>query len=144
MWDDTRMSRLRMRRGERLLRGPRTAFVSDAAFPPTSTVTGRPAREFARHAARSWIFRVSRHADDRDRLSPAPPHRRSRHPPDAGYQCYTLTAVCSDCQRYTPLDHATLAERFGWDMLIPEIKRRVRCAQCGRRTGGLIVGTKPR
>ena len=62
----------------------------------------------------------------------------------ADYQCYTLTAVCSDCQRYTPLDHATLAERFGWDMLIPEIKRRVRCAQCGRRTGGLIVGTKPR
>lgn len=31
----------------------------------------------------------------------------------ADYQCYTLTAVCSDCQRYTPLDHATLADRFG-------------------------------
>ena len=28
----------------------------------------------------------------------------------ADYTCYTLTAVCSDCQRYTPLDHATLAE----------------------------------
>ena len=56
----------------------------------------------------------------------------------ADYQCYTLTAVRSDCQRYTPLDHATLADRFGWDVLIPEIKRRVRCSQCGRRTGGIV------
>ena len=45
----------------------------------------------------------------------------------ADYTCYTLTAVCSDCQRYTPLDHAELADRFGWDVLIPDIKKRVRC-----------------
>jgi hypothetical protein len=60
----------------------------------------------------------------------------------ADYQCYTLTAVCSDCQRYTLLDHAVLAARFGWGALIPDIKRRVRCDACGKRTGGLIVGTK--
>lgn len=37
-----------------------------------------------------------------------------------------------------------LADRFGWDVLIPDVKRRVRCAQRGRRTGGLVVGTPRR
>jgi hypothetical protein len=46
---------------------------------------------------------------------------------------FTLTAVCSECQRYTLLDHDALANRFGWQVLIPDIKQRGRCAQCGNR-----------
>ncbi len=52
---------------------------------------------------------------------------------------HELSAVCRECARTVDLDGGELL-RFGPDVDADEIKRRVRCRECGRRTGRLLVG----
>jgi hypothetical protein len=33
-----------------------------------------------------------------------------------------------------------LARQFGWDVLLEDIRRRLRCRQCGRRVDRLMLG----
>jgi hypothetical protein len=58
----------------------------------------------------------------------------------ADYHQFRLTAFCQLCDRSAQLDHAALAERFGAEVLLDTIRQRVRCRQCGRRSGRLLVG----
>ena len=58
----------------------------------------------------------------------------------ADYRGLTLTAFCLPCDRSQVLDHDTLAARFSWDVLVADIRRRLRCQQCGRRPERLLVG----
>ena len=57
----------------------------------------------------------------------------------AEYRGLTLTAFCLACDRSQVLDQDALAVRFGWDMRVGDIRRRVRCSQCGQRSGRLLV-----
>jgi transposase len=43
------------------------------------------------------------------------------------------------CGRSVTLDHQVLTDRFGRDVLLEDIRRRLRCQQCGRRLERLIV-----
>ena len=52
----------------------------------------------------------------------------------ADYHQFRLTAFCQACDRSAQLDHGALAERFGAEVLLDTIRRRVQCRQCGRRT----------
>jgi len=38
------------------------------------------------------------------------------------------------------LDRQALADRYGWDVLLQDIRRRLTCQQCGRRPERLLVG----
>ena len=38
------------------------------------------------------------------------------------------------------MDHQALADRLGWDVLLEELRRRLRCEKCGRRAQRLLVG----
>ena len=38
------------------------------------------------------------------------------------------------------LDHQTLADRWGRDVLLEDIRRRLKCQQCGRRADRLMLG----
>ncbi len=58
----------------------------------------------------------------------------------ADYQAFTLSAFCQACDRSVALDHQALADRWGWEVLIGDIRRRLRCEQCGRRPERLLVG----
>ncbi len=58
----------------------------------------------------------------------------------ADYQPFTLRAFCPNCGRSVPLDHEALARRFGWEARLQDIRRRLRCQQCGRRPDRLLVG----
>ena len=58
----------------------------------------------------------------------------------AEHQGLTLTAFCLACDRSRVLDQDALAARFGWDVLVQDIRRRVRCARCGQRPRRLLVG----
>ena len=40
----------------------------------------------------------------------------------ADYQPFTLRAFCPTSGRSVPLDHEALARRFGWDMLLEDIR----------------------
>lgn len=55
----------------------------------------------------------------------------------ADYQPFTLRAFCPTSGRSVPLDHEALARRFGWDMLLEDIRLWVRGAErdAGRRPG---------
>ena len=58
----------------------------------------------------------------------------------ADYHDFELTAFCRDCDRSVVLDKAQLADQYGSDMLLEEIRRRLTCQQCGRRPERLLVG----
>ena len=58
----------------------------------------------------------------------------------AEHRGLTFTAFCLGCDRSQVLDQDALAVRFGWDMRVQDIRRRVRCSQCGQRSGRLLVG----
>ena len=58
----------------------------------------------------------------------------------ADYQAFTLSALCQACDRSVTLDHQTLADRWGSDVLLEDIRRRLRCRECGRRPERLLVG----
>ena len=58
----------------------------------------------------------------------------------AEHRDLTLTAFCIGRDRSHVLDQDVLAARFGWDMRVQDIRRRVRCSQCGQRSGRLLVG----
>ena len=58
----------------------------------------------------------------------------------ADYHAFTLTAFCRDCDRSVALDHHALANRYGADVLLEEIRRRLTCRPCGRRPERLSVG----
>ena len=38
------------------------------------------------------------------------------------------------------MDHEALARRYGWDVLLEDIRRRLTCQQCGRRPQRLMLG----
>ena len=56
------------------------------------------------------------------------------------YQPFALTAFCRDCDRSVVLDKEALAERYGWDSLLEDLRRRLTCQQCGRRPERLLAG----
>ncbi len=58
----------------------------------------------------------------------------------ADYHAFTLTAFCRDCDRSVLLDKTALADRYGEDVLLEEIRRRLTCRQCGHRPERLSVG----
>ncbi len=58
----------------------------------------------------------------------------------ADYQAFTLSALCQACDRSVLLDHQALVDRWGWEVLIGDIRRQLRCQQCGRRPELLLVG----
>ncbi len=58
----------------------------------------------------------------------------------ADYHVFTLTAFCRDCDRSVLLDKTALADRYGEDVLLEDIRRRLTCRQCGRRPERLSVG----
>ncbi len=58
----------------------------------------------------------------------------------ADYRAFTLRAFCQACDRSVELDHQALADRQGRDVLIEDIRRRLKCEQCGRRSQRLLVG----
>ncbi len=58
----------------------------------------------------------------------------------ADYQAFTLSALCQACDRSVVLDHQALADRWGWEVLLTEVRRRLRCQQRGQRPDRLLVG----
>ena len=48
-------------------------------------------------------------------------------------------AFCRPCDRSVLLEHQALADRWGWDVPIQDIRRRLRCDTCGRRNQRLLV-----
>ena len=58
----------------------------------------------------------------------------------ADCHAFALTAFCRGCDRSVILDKAALAERYGDDVLLEAIRRRLTCQQCGRRPERLSVG----
>ena len=58
----------------------------------------------------------------------------------ADHQAFTLRAFCQACDRAVELDQTALAARFGGDILLEAVKRRLRCQQCGRRAQRLVAG----
>ena len=61
----------------------------------------------------------------------------------ADHQAFTLLAFCQTCDRSVELDHQALAGRCGWDVLLQNIRRRLRCEKCGLRNQRLLVGYQP-
>ena len=58
----------------------------------------------------------------------------------ADYRAFTLRAFCQTCDRSVELDHKALADRLGRDVLVEDIRRRLKCEQCGRRSQRLLAG----
>ena len=58
----------------------------------------------------------------------------------ADYHAFALTAFCRDCDRSVVLDKEALADQYGSEVLLDEIRRRLTCQQCGRRPERLLVG----
>ena len=61
----------------------------------------------------------------------------------AEHRGLTLTAFCLACNRSVALVHQGLADRFGWNVRLEELRRRGRSRQCGRHTGRLLIGHDP-
>ena len=55
-------------------------------------------------------------------------------------QGYTLWANCGRCSRGVTLDPQKLAATYGADLKIAQLKRRLKCSQCGRRTSSVTLG----
>ena len=62
----------------------------------------------------------------------------------ADHQSLDVLAYCVACERYVALELATLAERFGWDAPLHELRPRLRCRQCGARPGRVLIRGRPR
>ncbi len=58
----------------------------------------------------------------------------------ADHQAFTLRAFCQACDRSVALDTQGLADRWGWNVLLQDIRRRLKCQECGRRPERLLVG----
>ena len=67
-------------------------------------------------------------------------YRPRRPPPLADYRAFTLSAFCQTGDRSVRLDKDALADRYGWDVLLEDIRRRLKCRQCGHRSKRLILG----
>ena len=57
----------------------------------------------------------------------------------ADHQAFTLTAFCRPCDRSVLLNQQALADRWGWDVQLQDIRRRLRCQACGRRPERLLA-----
>ena len=57
----------------------------------------------------------------------------------ADHRGFELTACCAACERYVVLDHAALAARFGWNVPLDAVRRRMTCRRCGVRTGCVLL-----
>ena len=58
----------------------------------------------------------------------------------ADHRAFTLSGFCQTCNRSVVLDKDALADRYGWDVLLEDIRRRLRCQQCGRPADRLMLG----
>ena len=58
----------------------------------------------------------------------------------ADHRAFTLSAFCQACDRSVVLDKSQLADRYGWDVRLEDIRRRLKCQQCGRPADRLMVG----
>jgi hypothetical protein len=52
---------------------------------------------------------------------------------------FQLYAVCTDCQRMERVPVQQLMERYGGDLTIDSVRRRLRCAGCSQRTGDIRI-----
>ena len=52
---------------------------------------------------------------------------------------FQLYAVCADCQRMERVPVQELAERYGSDLTIDSVRRRLRCQSCRRRTQDIRI-----
>ena len=62
----------------------------------------------------------------------------------ADHRAFTLRAFCQGCDRSVELNHQALADRCGWDVLLLDIRRRLRCQECGAPARALLVGMSRR
>ena len=58
----------------------------------------------------------------------------------ADHRAFTLSAFCQACDRSVVLDKSQLADRYGWDVRLEDIRRRLKCQQCGRPADRLAIG----
>ncbi len=58
----------------------------------------------------------------------------------ADHRAFTLSAFCQARDRSVPLDKDQLADRYGWDVPLDHIRRRLRCRRCGRPADRLMLG----
>ncbi len=58
----------------------------------------------------------------------------------ADHRAFTLSAFCQACDRSVVLDKDALADRYGWDVLLEDIRRRLKCQRCGRPADRLMLG----
>jgi len=52
---------------------------------------------------------------------------------------FLLYAVCADCDRMESVPIPGLIERLGGNTEVTSIRRRVRCRECGSRTGDIRI-----
>ena len=52
---------------------------------------------------------------------------------------FQLYAVCTDCERMERLPIPMLIEQFGAALSIDEVRRRLRCQGCRKRTGDIRI-----
>jgi hypothetical protein len=52
---------------------------------------------------------------------------------------FELYAVCIACRRMEKLDIPALIETFGGSYPVADVRARVRCKQCGLRTGDIRI-----
>ncbi len=62
----------------------------------------------------------------------------------ADHRAFTLSAFCQACDRSVVLDKDQLANRYGWDVLLEDIRRRLKCQRCGRPADRLMLGHEQR
>ena len=52
---------------------------------------------------------------------------------------FQLHAVCTDCDRMEQIRIQALIDRFGDDLTIDSVRRRLRCTGCGQRTEDIRI-----
>jgi hypothetical protein len=52
---------------------------------------------------------------------------------------FTLYAVCVGCARMEPLSAERLIEELGADILLEDVRKRLRCKGCGERSGDIRI-----
>ena len=52
---------------------------------------------------------------------------------------FQLYAVCTDCERMEQIRIQALIDRFGTDLTIDSVRRRLRCTGCRRRTEDIRI-----
>ena len=58
----------------------------------------------------------------------------------ADHRAFTLSAFGQRCDRSVVLNKDALADRYGWDVLLEDVRRRLKCQQRGRRADRLMLG----